>query len=120
MTGRVLDAGGLALPGATITVTEQNTGYSRTVVTADTGGYAIANLDPGVYAVVVEMPGFAAFKQANLTLTSGLVMTLELRLQIAGVQEAVTVTGETPLVETTSHSRDSLRPARPAARQRFL
>jgi Carboxypeptidase regulatory-like domain/TonB dependent receptor/TonB-dependent Receptor Plug Domain len=103
VTGRVLDAGGLALPGATVTITEQNTGFTRTVVTAETGAYSIPNLDPGRYAITVDMPGFATLKQADVVLTAGMTLTLELKLQVAGLQEQVVVTGQSPLVETTSN-----------------
>jgi outer membrane receptor protein involved in Fe transport len=100
--GRVLDAGGLPLPGATVTVVEQSTGFTRTVVTAETGSYSVPNLEPGVYTVTVEMSGFAGIKQTDLRLTSGLNIPLDIKMQVAGVQEQVTVTAESPLVETKS------------------
>ena len=53
ISGRVLDAGGLVLPGASVTATEQGSGFSREVVAAETGAYLITNLDPGTYTVVV-------------------------------------------------------------------
>src|SRR5687768_208808 len=72
IAGRIVDAGGLPLPGASVTVTEQNTGFTRTVVTAETGAYSVPNLEPGLYTISVEMSGFATIKQADLRLTSGL------------------------------------------------
>lgn len=101
--GKVLDPDGLALPGATVTVTNQSTGFTRTVVSAGTGGYAVPNLDPGTYTVTVEMPSFASLKRADVVLTAGSTVTLELKLQVAGLQEEVLVTGESPLVEKTSN-----------------
>ncbi len=103
ISGKVIDPAGLALPGATVTVTEQNTGFGRTVVTADTGAYSVPNLEPGVYTLTVEMPGFAAIKQSDLMLTAGLTIPLDLKMQVAGLQEEVTVTGQSPLVETRSN-----------------
>ena len=100
--GRILDAEGLPLPGATITVTEQNTGFTRTVVTAETGAYSVPNLEPGVYSVTAEMSGFAAIKQSDLRLSSGMNIPLDIKMQVAGVQEQVTVTAQSPLVETKS------------------
>ena len=102
ISGKVLDAGGLPLPGASVTVTEQNTGFNRTVVTAETGAYSVPNLEPGLYTVTVEMPGFASIKQSEIRLTSGLNIPLDIKMQVAGVQEQVTVTAQTPLVETSS------------------
>jgi len=102
ISGKVLDAGGLPLPGATVTITEQNTGFARTAVTAETGAYSIPNLEPGVYTVTAEMSGFASVKQADVRLTSGLNIPLAINMQVAGIQEQVTVTGQSPLVETSS------------------
>jgi hypothetical protein len=98
-----LDPEGLALPGATVTVTEQRSGFTRTVVTADTGAYSVPNLEPGVYTVTIEMQGFAGTKQTDINLTAGTNMNLDLKMQLAGVQEEVLVTGQSPLVEKTSN-----------------
>ncbi len=102
IAGRIVDAGGLPLPGASVTVTEQNTGFTRTVVTAETGAYSVPNLEPGSYTITVEMSGFASIKQPDLRLTSGLNIPHDVKMQIAGVQEEVTVTGQSPLIETTN------------------
>jgi hypothetical protein len=101
--GKLVDPDGLVLPGATVTVTEQNTGFSRNVVTAETGAYAVPNLTPGTYTVTVEMPGFGTLKRTDLVLTAGSEMVLDLKMQVGGVQEQVTVTGQSPLVERTSN-----------------
>src|SRR5688500_2482359 len=102
IAGKVLDAGGLPLPGASVTVTEQNTGFNRTVVTAETGAYSVPNLEPGLYTVTVEMSGFASIKQSDLRLTSGLNIPLDIKMQVAGVQEEITVTAQTPLAEPST------------------
>lgn len=103
ISGRVLDASGLALPGATVTVTDQNTGFARDVVTADTGAYTFSNLEPGTYTVTVELSGFASLKRPDVRLTAGSQTEIELKMQIAGVQEQIVVTGEAPLVERSSN-----------------
>jgi outer membrane receptor protein involved in Fe transport len=103
IAGKVSDAGGLPLPGATVTVTQAATGFTREAVSAETGAYSIPNLEPGTYVVTVDMPGFASIKQTDLLLTAGLNITLDLTLQVAGVREEVTVTGQSPLVEKTSN-----------------
>jgi outer membrane receptor for ferrienterochelin and colicin len=103
ISGRVLDAGGLVLPGATVTITEQNTGFSRTVVSAETGAYSVPNLDPGVYTVAAELGGFAAVTRTGLALAAGSTITFDVTMQLAGVQENVTVTAQAPLVETSSN-----------------
>ena len=103
ISGKVLDPDGLNLPGATVTITEQQTGLTRTVVTASTGAYSIPNLEPGVFTLVVEMTGFGAIKQTDVVLTAGSMITLEVKMQVAGLKEAVLVTGQAPLVQKTSN-----------------
>ena len=103
VSGHVFDPEGLALPGATVTLVEQSTGFSRTVVSAETGGYSVPNLTPGVYSLTVEMEGFGAVKRADLALTAGAEMTIDMKMQMAGVMEAVTVMAEAPLVERNSN-----------------
>jgi hypothetical protein len=103
IVGRVIDPEGLPLPGATVTVTQAATGFTRSTVTAETGAYSVPNLEPGTYSVTIEMPGFADLRQSDLLLTAGLTITLELKMQVAGVTEEVVVTGQSPLVEKTSN-----------------
>ena len=101
ISGKVTDPDGLALPGATVTVKEQNTGYTRTAVTAATGAYTVPNLDPGRYTVSVTMPGFSTVTRKDQELLAGSAITLPLKLLAVGLQEEVTVEGQAPLVETT-------------------
>src|SRR5262245_51100692 len=101
--GRVFDPDGLPLPGATITVTQASTGFTRTAVTAENGAYSVPNLEPGTYAVTVEMPGFANVTRSDLLLTAGLNINRDMKMQVAGLNEEVVVTGESPLVEKTSN-----------------
>ena len=103
ISGKVLDAGALALPGATVTVTEQATNFTRTVVTAGNGAFQITELERGTYSLSVEISGFAPLKQTGLVLTAGKELVLDVKLQVAGVQEEVVVMGTVPLVERTSN-----------------
>src|SRR4051794_38607828 len=101
--GRITDPEGLALPGATITATEQGTGFTRNVVSAENGAYTIPNLEPGTYTITVEMPSFATLKRSDLALSAGSAATLDFKMQLGGLQEAVEVTGQAPLIEKTSN-----------------
>ncbi len=103
ISGKVMDPDGLALPGATVTVKDESKGYERSVVTSANGSYTLPNLIPGKYLVAVSMSGFNTVTRKDLEITAGYAMKLELKMQIAGLQEAVTVEGESPLVETTSN-----------------
>lgn len=103
INGRVVDPDGLALPGASVTLTEQNTGFTRTVVTATTGAFTLTSLEPGTYTLTIEMPGFAALKRPDVLLTAGATVALDFKMQVAGLAEDVVVTGQAPLIETSSN-----------------
>ncbi len=103
ISGKVLDPDGLALPGATVLVTNAGTGFTREVISADTGAYSVPNLEPGTYDVTVTMAGFGRAGRIGLVLAPGAAVALELKLTVAGVLENVVVTGEAPLVERTSN-----------------
>lgn len=103
IAGRIIDPSGLPLPGATVTVTDENTGFNRTVVTASTGAYSVPSLEPGTYALSIEMPGFAVTRREGLKLGAGSDLTINFTLQLVGVEQTVVVTGEQPLIEKTSN-----------------
>ena len=101
ITGRVLDASELGVPGATVTATNQGTGLVRSTVTGAAGDYTIAQLPPGTYNVTAELSGFKRAEARDIELTVGMRRTLPFTLTIGTVTEVVSVTAETPLVETT-------------------
>jgi hypothetical protein len=102
ISGKVVDPAGLAVPGATVVVTNAGTGFTREAVTAETGAYSVPNLEPGTYDIAVSMAGFGNATRTGLLLSPGASVALELKLQVAGVEETLVVTGESPLVERTS------------------
>jgi len=102
LRGRVLDAQGGALPGVTITITNQATGVYREVVSNGDGTYFATALAPGTYAIAAELVGFKKYMRGDVRLDLGHTTTLDLALEIGGLTESVTVSAETPLVDTTS------------------
>ena len=102
LNGRVTDPDGLSLPGVTITLTEPATGFSRTAVSAGDGGYVMINLRPGTYDINVLMSGFKTVNQTGLIVNSGAQLTINFGMELATIEEVVTVTAETPLVEVTN------------------
>ena len=104
VNGRVTDAQGGVLPGATVKVTSSDTGYIRSVVTNAEGLYTIPLLPPGNYELVAELSGFAPTRR-NLVLNVGATQTINIQVQVGGVQETVTVAGGSPLVETSATVR---------------
>src|SRR5262245_47833880 len=99
--GTVVDQSGAVLPGVTVTVANSDTGLTRTVVTDESGTYRAELLPVGTYEVTAELSGFAPQKQSNVNVTVGSTITMEIPLRVASVAETVTVTSQTPLIETT-------------------
>jgi outer membrane receptor protein involved in Fe transport len=102
LAGTVTDTDKAALPGATVIATNEATGLARVTVTATQGGYAINGLRPGIYTVRFELEGFQPVEQKGLELRVGQEARLNVTLELAAVEEAITVTGAAPVVETTS------------------
>jgi hypothetical protein len=101
LTGTVRDNTGGVLPGVTVTATHEAAGTTFVGVTDDNGAYRIS-LRPGVYRISAELTGFTTVVRPGVELLVGREAALNLELRVSGVQETVTVTGEAPLIETTS------------------
>jgi outer membrane receptor for ferrienterochelin and colicin len=102
INGTVVDSAKAVLPGVTVTATNQNTGLERAVVTGGEGRFTIPTLPPGTYSIKAELPGFQVMVMNGLVVNVGQELTVNLTLQVAGIAESVTVTGASPIVETTS------------------
>jgi hypothetical protein len=74
----------------------------RTVITDSTGQYRIVDLRPGTYSVSFTLPGFSAVKREGITLTGDFVATVNAELRVGALEETVTVTGESPIVDVQS------------------
>ena len=99
--GTVTDAQGGVLPGVSLTLRNTETGAVRTTVTEADGVYRLPGLQPGTYALKAELQGFAAVDVERLTITIGLQLQQDLKMQVQNLQETVTVTGEAPVIEVT-------------------
>jgi hypothetical protein len=104
ITGRIIDQQDAALPGATVTARHTETGLSRTVVTDGEGLYRLAALPVGTYDLTIEMSGFATLERRGIVLNVGQTLDVNIQLRVATVEETVTVTGESPLIEVASSS----------------
>ena len=101
VSGSVLDEQKAALPGATVTIRNLDSGQSRSTTSDARGAFQVAGLPPGKYEVSAELAGFGRLVRSDLSLTVAQEVTLALTLRVAALEEAVTVTAELPLVETT-------------------
>ncbi len=101
LSGRVADETGAALPGVTVTATNDATGFNRSTVTATDGTYRLLALPIGTYTVVADLSGFANITTKGVQIQVATDRTLNITLKQAAVKEQITVTAEAPLVATS-------------------
>ncbi len=104
LQGLITDTGKGVLPGVSVTITNVDTGVSRTVVTDNAGWYRAAALAPGTYELSTELTGFVTYKRSGMTLTTGQDPRIDVTLQVASVKETVEVTAAAPLVDVTKNT----------------
>ena len=102
LLGVVRDASGAVLPGVSVSVTGPNIVGAQTTTTTENGSYRIGNLPPGTYTVTYELSGFKTIVMQGLRVAVGGTLEQNVGLEIGALAESVTVTGETPVVDTTS------------------
>jgi hypothetical protein len=102
VSGTVVDQTGGAVPGATISAKNTETGSTRTTVTGPTGRYELPNLPIGMYEISATSAGFQTSVRGGVSLSVGQNAVVNHSLQVGNVAEQVTVTGEVSLVETTT------------------
>jgi len=115
IAGAVTDTSGAVVPGVTVEAASPALIEKvRTAVTDNAGLYRIVDLRPGVYSVTFTLPGFRTFRREGLELTTGFTATVNAELSVGALEETVTVSGESPVVDTSNvrtqdvFSRDTL------------
>jgi hypothetical protein len=104
LNGSVSDSSGAAVAQAKITLTEPATGLQRTTTSNGSGLYQFLDVSPGTYRLEATASGFAPFLASNVTLAVKTPSTIPIRLQVAGVEQSVTVEGQAPLINRTDAS----------------
>jgi hypothetical protein len=100
--GLITDSTGAVMPGATVTLTNTGTGLVRVVNTDSNGEYTAPSLPTGTYSVKAELSGFKTVTRPDIPLGVDQRMRIDVKLEIGAVEESVTVTGTSPLVQTSS------------------
>ena len=106
--GAVKDSSGAVLPGVTVEITNTSTGsVAATVVTDANGIYRVPGLRPGKYEALAKLQGFTPAKTENIELRLGQILTIDLALAVGGVTETVSVTAESPIIDTKQSARNT-------------
>jgi outer membrane receptor protein involved in Fe transport len=100
VVGAVTDTQGAIIPGATVTIKNENTGLELTAVTDGTGTYTIRNVLGGTYTLRASLQGFKEFVQTGVPVTAGGIARINGRLEIGALTEAITVTTDAALLQT--------------------
>ena len=102
INGKVTDEQGAILPGVAVVVTNEENGTFRETTTSEEGTYFVSQIQPGRYKIVARLTGFRTLERGGLIVQVGTTLTINLALPVGGIEENVTVTGQSPLVDTTS------------------
>jgi len=109
IAGIVKDASGAVLPGVTVEASSPALiERTRSVVTDGTGQYKIVDLRPGTYAVTFALPGFSTVKRDGVELNGAFTATVNADMRVGAVEETITVSGETPIVDIQSTTRQQV------------
>ena len=100
LVGTVTDATGAAVTNARITITETNTGISRTSQTNESGNYVFPDLPPGTYKVTAEQTGFKRATRADVDVVVNTTVRVDLDLQAGNITETITVEADTAILQT--------------------
>ena len=108
IVGTVTDSGGAIVPGVSVTVTNEGTGFNRTVVANESGRYVAPSFPTGSITVTAEQPGFQKLVRKGIVLTAADTVTVDLQLQVGSVEQTLLVNEDAPLLQTESATVSAL------------
>src|SRR4029450_10069867 len=109
IAGVARDTTGAVLPGVTAAVPSPAIlEGTRTAITDANGQYRVVDLRPGTYRVVFTLPGFGTVRREGIVLTANFVAPVNAEMQIGAIEETVTVTGDSPIVDVVSSTREEV------------
>jgi hypothetical protein len=100
ISGRATDASGAVLPGVVVTLTGPTLLEPQTAITAETGTFQFVGLQPGTYTVRYELSGFKSVLRETVPVSVGSNTTANAQFEVSALEETVTVSGESPVVDT--------------------
>src|SRR5262249_35563164 len=102
LRGRAVDAQGAVLPGVTVVARNEASGIFREVVTGADGSFFMSALTPGSYELTAQLAGFKQYQRGAVGVEVGKTQSIDIRLDVGGIEQEITVTAESPLVDTTT------------------
>src|SRR5205809_1272569 len=107
LRGSIKDAGGI-VPGVEVTLTNEKTNISRNTTTNERGEYAFSNVEPGTYQVKAVLPGYKSIDRREIPIGTQQFLTLDLTMEVGAIEENITVTGQSPIIETSNASQGTV------------
>jgi hypothetical protein len=104
LAGTVTDAQSAVLPGVTVTATSPSLIGQQAIVTEPNGTFRFPSLPAGTYTLTFELSGFQTLKRTNIVLALNQTLTVDAQMQVQSLQESVTVSAESPVVDTQTTS----------------
>jgi len=109
IAGTVRDESGAVMPGVTVEASSPALIEKVRAATTDSGGqYKIVNLSPGIYTVIFTLPGFNTSRREGIELTGNFTATVNTDLKVGSIEETVTVSGNSPLVDVQSLTKQTV------------
>jgi hypothetical protein len=102
LRGRVLDAQNAVLPGVTVVARNEASGIFREIVSGPDGSFFMSALTPGSYEISAQLSGFKKYGRKGVRVEVGKTQSIDVQLEVGGVEQEVTVTAESPIVDTTT------------------
>src|SRR5262245_1295640 len=102
LRGRVVDAQNAVLPGVAVVAKNEASGQFREVVSGADGSFFMSALTPGSYELSAQLSGFKRYQRGNVRVEVGKTQSIDVQLQVGGIEQEITVTAESPIVDTTT------------------
>jgi hypothetical protein len=107
LRGSIKDAGGV-VPGVELTITNEATNISRSVTSNERGEYAFAAVEPGTYKLTAAVQGFKTYESRGIRIGTQTFIVLDVTLDVGAIEENVTVSGQSPVIETANASQGAV------------
>ena len=103
LRGAIKDSGGV-IPGVEVTLTNERTNIGRNTVTNERGEYVFTNIDPGSYVLKATLAGYKTIERREIPIGTQQFLTMDLTMEVGAIEESITVTGQSPIIETSNAS----------------